>query len=116
MARIKIWNRVPDNSKLHVRVDGGTGTAQGMLTVSDGGNRDIDDAALRAGAPPIPLRTPKLYSLTLILTFAAASTMTVRSHVELPGGNHHGSDFEEPVTGAAGDVKTVAIGVITRQT
>jgi hypothetical protein len=116
MARIKIWNRVPDNSRLHVQVQGGTGTAEGMLTVSDGGNRTVDDAALRAGAPPIPLRTPKLYSLTLILTFAAASTMTVRSHVELPGGNHHGTDFVEPVTGAAGDVKTVAIGVITRQT
>lgn len=115
MSRIKIWNRVPDRSTLHVTVDGGTGTARGILTVSDGTTRDFDDAALRAGVS-IPLRTPKLYNLTLVLTFAAASTMTVKAHVALPNGNHHGQDFEEPVTGAAGDVKTVALGVITRQT
>ena len=113
MSRVKIWTRVPDQSKLHVQVEGGTGTAQGFLTVSDGTNRQIGDNVLRAGTPPINLRSPKLYSLTLVLTFAAASTMTVKAHVERPDGSHQSGDFQEPVTGAAGEVKTVALGVIT---
>jgi hypothetical protein len=115
MSRVKIWTRVPDQSKLHVRVEGGTGTAEGFLTVSDGTNRQIADNVLRAGVPPINLRSPKLYSLTLVLTFAAPSTITVKAHVERPDGSHQAGDFQEPVTGAAGDVKTVALGVITLQ-
>ena len=114
MSRIKIWNKVPDNSQLHVQVEGGTGTAQGILTVSDGTTEDWTDGELRVGKLK-KLRKPKLYSLSLILRFAAPSTMTVKGHVERPGGNHHGQDYKEPVTGAAGDVKTVAISVITLQ-
>lgn len=115
MSRIKIWNRVPDNSRLHVQVEGGIGTAQGHLTVSDGTTEDLTDAVLRRGEPPKRLRAPNLYSLNLFLRFAAASTMTVKAHVEKPDGTHHGQDYEEPVTGAAGDVKTVVIGVVTLQ-
>ncbi len=115
MSRVKIWTRVPDQSKLQVQVEGGTGTAQGFLTVSDGTNRQIPDNVLRAGTSPIHLRSPKLYSLTLVLTFAAPSTMTVKAHTARPDGSHQAGDVQEPVTGAAGDVKTVALGVITLQ-
>jgi hypothetical protein len=115
MSRVKIWTRVPDQSNLRVKVEGGTGTAEGFLTVSDGTNRQIPDNVLRGGTSPINLRSPKLYSLTLVLTFADASTMTVKGHVERPDGSHQSGDVQEPVTGAAGDVKTVALGVITLQ-
>lgn len=112
MSRIKIWNRVPDGSRLHVQVDGGTGTAGGFFTVSDGSTEEWDDAMLRTGLART-LRTPKRYNVGLVLRFAGASTMTVKAHAEKPDGSHHGKDYEEPVTGEAGDVKTVSIGAVT---
>lgn len=114
MAGIKIWNKVPDKSRLVVRVEGGTGTVRGLYTVSDGTTEEWSDAELRAGKVKT-LRTPKRYALTLELRFAADSTMTVMAHIEKPGGGHHGSDFEEPVTGTPGALKIVAIGVVTLQ-
>ncbi|HEX7185450.1 MAG TPA: hypothetical protein VF756_26745 [Thermoanaerobaculia bacterium] len=114
MSRIKIWNRVPDRSQLHVQVEGGEGAVDGFYMVSDGTTEEWSDGMLRAGQTR-SLRTPNTYNVGLVLRFAGASTMTVKAHVEKPGGSHHGDDYEEPVTGAAGDVKAVAIGAVTLQ-
>ncbi|HEX6903842.1 MAG TPA: hypothetical protein VF789_29295 [Thermoanaerobaculia bacterium] len=108
MSRIKIWNKVPDRSTLHVRVEGGTGTAQGILTVSDDTARDLNDEALRTGTT-IQLRAARKYRLLLALKFAKSSTMTVKARIEKPGGEQHGKLFEEPVAGTPGEVKAVEI-------
>ena len=108
MSRVKIWTNVPDQSKLHVRVEGGTGTVQGILTVSDDTAQDLKDKALRESTE-IQLRAPSRHKLLLVLTFAKASTMTVKAHVEKPGGDQHGKAFEVPVTGEAGKAKVAEI-------
>ena len=110
----KGWNKVPDQSKLHVQIEGGTGTVRGILTVNEDETHDLKDKALRAGET-LQLQVPDSYTLFLIMEFAKQSTMTVKAHVEKPDGDHFGQDFEKPITGGAGDVRAVGISVVTLQ-
>ena len=114
MSQIKIWNKVPDRSRLHVEVTGQAGTASGIYSVSDGTAEDWTNAQLRAGVDRT-LRTPKLYNVTLTLKYAKAGALTVAAFIEKPGGTHHGKDFEVTLNGQPGDVKIVAIGAVTLQ-
>ena len=114
MAQIRLWTKVPDRSRLKVKVTGGAGTVEGTYGDSDGTHEPWSDAQLRKGIDRL-LRTPKRYNATLLLKFATAGTLTVTAHVEKPDGTHHGEDFESPVTGQAGDVKVVVLGVVTLQ-
>jgi hypothetical protein len=116
MSRIKIWNRVPDRSRLEVAVDSpATITAKAFLTVSDGHEEDWPDASLRPGPKSLLLRTPKLYSVIVDLKFAAVATATVNAKIVKPDGAVYGDAHSVQVAGTAGEVKTVAIGVITLQ-
>ena len=113
MANVNQWERVPDGSTLHVKVDLGTGSIDGFFAESNSDGRPLSQDELRQGID-FPLRTPQRYSIGLVIRFANQSTFTVRGSITKPDGTIHGKRYEESLTAGAGNVKIVALVAKTK--
>jgi hypothetical protein len=117
--RVRHWARVVDKSTLEVIITGTTQTTSVTASVDwlDSVNNTDEEIVDTVNGDPFTLnmRSPRSYSLDLLLHFVTDATATVRVRVAKPGGDTHGKPFEMTLTSKADADEFFSFFVMTRQ-
>jgi hypothetical protein len=104
---LKIWNAVPDGSRIELSLQG-DGAFAGRARVLKDTDGDIEeetweDNEVHPGPRAAMLRSPSRYTIRVLGAFAGAeSTITIRARIVTPEGAQHGSAFAFATKGKNG--------------
>jgi hypothetical protein len=104
---LKIWNVVPDGSRIELSLDG-DGAFVGRARVLKDTDGDVqeetwEDDELHPGPRVATLRSPTRYTIRVAAAFAGAeTTVTIRARIVTPSGAQHGSAFAFATKGQKG--------------
>lgn len=114
---LKIWNAVPDGSKIELSLDG-DGAVVGRARALRDTDGDIDevtweDHELHPGPKVVRLSSPSRYTIRVLAAFAGADTMaTIRARIITPQGTQHGNAFAFAVKGKSGNTPARATLIV----
>jgi hypothetical protein len=119
-SNLRIWNRVPDKSKLEVSVVGDPQdptndqfVANAEVRVTGSPPAEWQDQSLRPGPKVEALKKPKGYNLTVRIAFAAKDSAQVQARVIKPDGSVYGKAYCYEIAGNAGDIATCDLIAVT---
>lgn len=125
MGSLFFKNRVPDGSKLCLRIEeaqdtpGGSFIGSARLVVDDeGGSEEIwDDAQVHPGPKCQKLTAPKGYAWRVRVAFVSSKTerAVIRAEVIKPDGSVFGDDYEFEVAGKNDDTRRATLMIVTEQ-
>ncbi len=111
MGSLKIWQRVPDGSRLELVVTAAEGVAfvGGARLVEDDGvtvsETQWQHSQICPGPQSVPVRAGVSYIVRVRIAHLTEdpSTVSIAACIVKPSGKHFGEDYEHAVTGRVGD-------------
>jgi len=114
---IQNWLRVPQGSKLVVRLSGTTTTAivtgSGNIRSDNSPPRNFSDSEVQPGPMFVRLVGKDACTVVFNLQFGSLATADVTAFVEAPDGTHVPVDYHEQFTRLQGSAETIVYNVIT---
>ena len=118
---LRVWNRVPDGSRLEVSVVGHPDpkddqfVANAEARITNDVTEEWTDEMLRPGPKKRKLASPRGYNVTVRVAFATADTAQVQSRVVKPDGSVFGKVHCHTMSGKAGDILACTLIAITQK-
>jgi hypothetical protein len=119
-SNLRIWNRVPDGSRLEVRVVGHVDdpkkdqfVANAEVEVTNDAKESWTDDMLRPGPKTKKLVSPHGYNVKVRVAFAAKDSAQVQARVVKPDGTVYGKEYCRQIDGKANDISTCTLIAVT---